>query len=91
VPSGLIEQKHGMGARRDLRGDLGEVQVHRLGVAAGHDECRTLAVLRADGSEYISRGGALIGRRRGPCAAFGPASGGLVLLPDAGLVGKPDF
>ena len=44
VPAGLIEQENGMLAGRDLGGDLGEVQVHRLGVAAGQDERRALAL-----------------------------------------------
>ena len=33
VPASLIEQEDGVGTGRDDRGDLGEVQVHRLGVA----------------------------------------------------------
>jgi hypothetical protein len=31
----LIDEESGMRARRDLFGDFGQVQVHRLGVAAG--------------------------------------------------------
>src|SRR6266571_7126437 len=50
-----------------------------------------LAVLGADGAEDIGRGGTLIVRCRGSRAAPGPASGDLVLLPDPGLVGKPDL
>ncbi len=42
-----------MGAWRDLRGDFGQMQVHRLGIAAGHDEPRALAVLRADRAEDV--------------------------------------
>ena len=34
MPAGLIDEKHGVRARRDLGGDFGEVQVHRLRVAA---------------------------------------------------------
>jgi hypothetical protein len=44
-----------MRAGRDLRGDFGEVQIHRLGVAMGQDEICTLAVLRTDGAKYRSR------------------------------------
>ena len=39
----------------------------------------------------IGRGGALIVRRRGPCAAFRPTSCDLVLLADARFIGEPDF
>jgi len=67
------------------------MQVHRRDVAAGQDKGRALAVLGADGAEDIGRGGALIVWRRGSRTAPGPAPGDLVLLPDPGLVGKPDF
>ena len=33
VPAGLVDQEDGVGSGRDGCGDLGEVQVHRLGVA----------------------------------------------------------
>ena len=78
-------------AGRDLGRDLGQVQGHRLGVAAGQDERGTLAVVRADGPEDIGRGGALIVRSGGPCPASGPAPRDLVLLADPGLVGEPEF
>src|SRR6266436_4900910 len=55
------------------------------------DERGALAVLGADGAEDIGRGGTLIVRCRGSRAAPGPASGDLVLLPDPGLVGRPDL
>jgi len=63
TPACLIEEEHGMGAGPYLCGDFGEVQIHRLGVAAGQDERRGLALLRANGAENIGRGGALIGGR----------------------------
>ena len=91
MPAGLIDQEDGVGARRDGRGDLGEVQVHRLGVAGGQDQGCALAVLRADRAEDVGRGGALVTRRARTGAALGPTAGDLVLLADAGLVGEPDF
>ena len=63
MPAGLIKEQRGMRAGRDLHGDFGEVQIHRLGVAMGQDESCALAVLRTDGAENIGRGGALIGGR----------------------------
>jgi hypothetical protein len=40
-------------ARRDLGSDLGEVQVHRFGVASGHDQGGALSLLWADGAEDV--------------------------------------
>ena len=60
MPAGLIEQQHGVRAGRDVFGDLGEMQVHRIGVAFGQDERRALAVLGRDRAENICRGGALV-------------------------------
>jgi len=74
-----------------LGGDLSEVQIHRLGVAGGQDERSSLALAGADRAEDIGGSGALIVRRRGPCAASCPAPGNLVLLPDPSLVRKPDL
>src|SRR5215210_5790518 len=91
VPSGLVEDEYGVRPRCHRHRDLGQMQVHRRDVAAGQDEGRALAVLGADGAEDIGRGGALIVRRRGSRTALGPAPGDLVLLPDPGLVGKPDL
>src|SRR5665811_1390759 len=91
MPPGLVEQQHGVGARRDFCGDLGEVEAHRLGVARWQDEAGALALLRANGPEDVGRGGALVMRRAGARSTPGPAAGNLVLLADARLVGEPDL
>jgi hypothetical protein len=91
MPSGLINEDGGVCVRRDLRGDLGEMQIHRLGVATRHDERRAFALLRTDRAENVGRGGSLIARGAGARAAPGPTSRDLVLLADARLVGEPDF
>ena len=91
MPAGLIDEKRGVRARRDLGGDFGQVQVHGLGVASGHDEGCALAVLGADRAEDISRGGSLISGSARTRAALGPTAGDLVLLADARLVGEPDL
>ena len=80
-----------MCVRRNLRGDLGEMQVHRLGVATRHDERRAFALPRTDRAENVGRGGSLIARGAGARAAPGPTSRDLVLLADARLVGEPDL
>jgi hypothetical protein len=91
VPSGLIEQQHRMTARRDLGRDGRQVQVHRLGVAPGHDEACRLAFLGTDGSEDVGRGSALVVRSRWSGSSLCPATGDLVLLTDAGFVAEPDL
>jgi hypothetical protein len=91
VPSALVEDKHGVFAGGDLGGDLGEVQVHRLGVAGGQNERGSLAIAGADRAEDIGGSGALIVRRRGPRAASCPAPGDLLLLPDPSLIREPEL
>lgn len=60
VPASLIEQQHGVRTSGDGPGDLGQMQVHRLGGAAGHDEPGSRATSRADRAEEIGGGGALV-------------------------------
>ena len=91
MPSGLIDEKRRMRAWRDLLGDFGQMEGHRFGVAAWHDERRALAVLRTDRPEDIGGDGSLVFRRARARAAFGPTSGDLVLLPHARFVGEPDL
>jgi hypothetical protein len=91
VPAGLIHDQHGMGAGSDRLADLGEVEVHRKGVAPGQDEPGAGAARRADCAEDVGPFRALIMRCDGPRAAPGPAPCDLVLLADARLVLKPDF
>jgi hypothetical protein len=78
-----------VGAGRDGLGDFREVQVHRLGVAGRQDQGRALALLRADGTEDIGGGGALVTGCARAGAALGPAAGDLVLLADPSLVCEP--
>jgi hypothetical protein len=91
VPAGLIGQEHGVSAGRDGRGDCDEMQVHRLGVAGGQDQAGALALLGADGTEDVGRGGALIARSAGAGPALGPPTRDLVLLADARLVLEPNL
>ena len=91
MPSGLIDEEDGVGSWRDRLGDFGQMQVHRFGVAGGQDQSRALSLLRADGSEDVGRGGALIPRSARASAAFGPPAGDLVLLADTSLVLEPNF
>ena len=72
TPSGLIEEDGGVSVRRNLRGDLGEMQVHRLGVATRHDERRAFALLGADCAKDIGRSGSLIARGAGGASRAWP-------------------
>jgi hypothetical protein len=77
--------------RRDRLSDLGQVQARAIGRAARQDESSPLAFGRADRPEDGGRLRSLIPGRDGAGAAFGPTPRDLVLLPDPGLVGKPDL
>src|SRR3954466_9302026 len=91
MPTRLVRQDEGMRAGRNRLRNLLQVQGHALRGAAGQNQARALAVSRADRAEDVSRLGSLIFRRCGAGAAFGPAPRDLVLLPDPGLIGKPDL
>ena len=53
MPAGLISQQHRMGSRRNGFGDLGQMQVHRFGVAGRQNQSRAFALLRADSAEDV--------------------------------------
>ena len=91
MPARLIDEKRCVGAWRDLGGDFGEMEVHRLCIASWHDERRALAILGTDRAEDVGRGGSLVFRGARARAALGPPARDLVLLADARLVGKPDL
>src|SRR5665647_3792914 len=67
------------------------MQIHRLGVAGRQDRGRPLALFRADRTEDVGGGGALITGSTWAGAALGPAAGDLVLLADTSLICEPDF
>ena len=91
MPSGLIDEKDGMGSRCDGVGDFGQMQVHRLGITGRQDQGGSLSLLRADGSEDIGRGGTLIPRSAWASAALGPPAGDLVLLTNARFICEPNL
>jgi hypothetical protein len=91
MPSGLIDEKDGVGSWCDGFGDFRQMQVHRLGIAGGQDQSCALSLLGADGSEDVGRGGTLIPRRARASAALGPPAGDLVLLANARFIREPNF
>src|SRR4249919_1958185 len=91
MPSGLIDEEDGVGPWCDCLGDFGQMQVHRFGVAGREDQSRALSLLRADGSEDVGRGGALIPRSAWASTALGPPAGDLVLLTNARFIREPNL
>jgi len=91
VPSGLVENEHGMCSGIDGVADFSKVFLHRLGVAIGKDETSTLALLRTDRAEDVGPHRALIVRSRRPGSSPRPSARDLVLLAYSGFVRPPDF
>jgi hypothetical protein len=91
MPAYLIHDEDGVGILVDMAGDLGYVLRHRVGVAPRHDKSCRFTELGADCTGDIGRPCALIMRRGWPRSALGPAARDLVLLPDTGLIPKPNL
>ena len=70
----MVEDDHGMGLGVDLTGDLGQMQVHGLGVDVRQDQGSGLFGRRANGGEDIGGGIALVFGLSGSAAAACPAS-----------------
>ena len=69
VPPSLVQQEHGMAARRDPFGHLDQEQLHRRDVAPRQDQPGRFALPRADRAEDVGRRRALVvggGRARAP-------------------------
>ncbi|AFL54447.1 transposase [Sinorhizobium fredii USDA 257] len=91
VPSGLIEDEHGMRSLIDGLADLGEMLLHGFGITIGQDKARTLSLPRADGPEDVGPHGALIQGCGGSGSATRPPPRDLVLLAYARFVGPPEL
>lgn len=91
MPTGLIHEQYGMGAGCDVERNLGEVQVHGVGVTERQQQACRLAFVRTDRTEDIGGFGTLVVRCRRPGPPLRPSPGDLVLLPDPSLVLEPDF
>jgi hypothetical protein len=91
VPSGPVEQQHGVSALGDVSRDLVEMELHRLGVGMGQGERFADAAGWANRSEQIGVVVALICGLARPGSASCPLPDLAVLLTDAGFVLKPDL
>lgn len=91
VPSGLIDEQHRVSPRRYRVRDLGQVEVHGVGVAVGQHQSRALAILGTDRTEDIGRCRALVVSSDRPRSAQSPATGDFILLTYSGFVREPDL
>ncbi len=91
VPSGAVDDEHGVGARRYLGRDFIEMPLHGLGVAAWKDKAGADTALGTDGAKDIGRFRALVLGRRGPAATPRPAPREFGFLTDPGLALPPNF
>ena len=80
-----------MRAGSHLGGDLVQMPLHGLGVAAGEDKGGADTAFGADGAKDVSGLGALVFGCHGAGPALGPASRDLVFLTDPGLILPPQL
>ncbi len=80
VPSGLVDKQRRMSTWGNRICDLGQVEVHGLGVAIRKHQGSALAVVGADRTENIGRCRALVVSGDRPRSAQGPATGSFILL-----------
>ena len=86
-----VEHEDGMAPGCDAAADLGEVQVHGLGIDVGEDQRRSEVACGADGAEQIGPIVTLVAGRSGPTAALCPDAGQRALLANPGFVLPPQF
>ena len=87
MPSSLIDEEDGVGSWCDqIRAISARCRFIASVLHAGKTRLRALALFRADGTEDVGGGGALITRSARAGAALRPPAGDLVLLADASLV-----
>jgi hypothetical protein len=91
VPPGTVTDQHGMGLGADLVANLGQVYGHRFAADPGHDDGGAHGTARADRTEDVGRGMAVVANRRRTGAPQGPQIGQRALLADARLILEPDL
>ncbi len=91
MPSGAVEQQHGVRALGDTARDFIEVKLHHVGVGVGKRQGRSDAPRWTDRAEQIGVVVALVSRLCGPRSAPGPLADEAVLLADPGFILEPDL
>ena len=89
VPSGAVEQQHGVGARSNIARDFVEVKLHHVGVGVGQRQRRSDAPGWTDRAEQIGVVVTLVGRLPWPRSASGPLPDKAVLLADPSFILEP--
>jgi hypothetical protein len=80
-----------MRVRGNAGADLGEVQVHHVGIGRRQHQPRARAARWADRAEQVGPGIALVAGRDRARAALGPEAGERALLANASLVLPPEL
>lgn len=91
MPAGPVHHEHDVRAGCDAVADLGEVEVHHVGIGEGQHQRCACAARRADRAEQVSPAIALVARRCRSRSALGPDPGERTLLTDARLVLPPEL
>jgi hypothetical protein len=91
VPPGTVTDQHGMGLSADLLTNLGQVYGHRRAADPGHDDGGAHGTARADRTENVGGGMAVVANRRRTGAPQGPQIGQRAVLADARLILEPDL
>ena len=91
MPASAIQQHDGMGTRRDVSADFGEVEVHRLGIGLGQDEAGADTTRGTGCAEDVGPIVALVAWRWRASALFSPDVGQAALLTDARFILPPEL
>ncbi len=89
MPAGAVQRKDGVRARGHLGADLGQMQVHRLGVDERQHEGGADPPGGTDGAEQIGPAVTLIARCARAATLVRPDVGQAALLSDPGLILPP--
>ena len=86
VPSGPVEEQHGVGALGDIARDFVEMKLHHVGVGARQSRSCSGTARRTDRAGQIGVVVALVGGLSGPSSPPGPGADEAVLLANSGLI-----
>src|SRR5271156_1533382 len=91
MPAGTIQLHHRVGAGRHACTDLGQMQVHGLGVDIWQHQSGTDTMGRTDGAENVGPFVTSVAGCRRAAALVGPEIGQAALLADPRFVLEPKF
>ena len=91
MPTGTVQNQHGMCPWRHPRADFLQVQVHRVGIGGRQDQSGSGIAAGTDRTENISPFVTLVAWRRRAAAPLGPKVSQAALLTDPRLVLPPEL